>query len=194
MLVRKSSKLAEVIEAEAQRDQSAGLSAEKIGIRKKAFRTLRKFPFKKIILFFLNILKSIANFFLAGFIKSGTIYKNWRTNAREKRRLRQAGKLEQVQNENDEADEILEKIREYNLDVKKTKIDVPEVEIAKSVKNTELEMEEYVKETREEIQVSDGQKIEEVITVVDEERVVRPMVSDKVVSPQPRAEIRDRLE
>jgi len=187
IIVRKSSKVAHIIEAEARQEELEGRGEEKVGFFRRWGRSFKKIPWSRLKFFFLGILEKIMKFFRTIFFSLGENLGRWSSNIREKRRQRQTEKMAAPKRTADGEEDILEKIRGYKIEQRINSRSSEEETVVETAESVEIEFDNQPYITKE-------NKNETVIKVADEEKIIKPMISDRVVSPQWRSEIKDRLE
>ena len=182
ILVRKYSRSKQLIDEEVRKDQRAEIA----GTKNNFFRRL---AWEKVKFFFLAILDGIAKFFRFLFFRLGSVFSQWSAKLKVKRQNRVEEKKKTSENKiGNNYENVLEKLREYRIAGRQNRIEVGKG----GTDSGETVIEEIAEE--ETVQISsEGQEKKIRITAV-QEREIRPMLSDKVANPEPRAEIRDRLE
>ena len=180
--------MAQIIEEESRKEELEGNGVKKAGFFKHLGGKLKMFPWGKIKFFFLGILEKMMKFFRTILFGLGENFGKWSATIREKRRQRQTGKVFfQSQDALPKEDDILEKIREYKIEQRRDSLSMEDDTMIKTAESVEIKFDVNP------VEIGDN-KNETTVTFTNEEKIIKPMISDRVVSPQGRSEIKDRLE
>lgn len=170
MLVKKSTQVASL--PEDHFEQEDGQDFQKRGFASKIMWRIKKIRWDDVKHFFLAILEKIARKSRVIFLKLESRFGSLSNDIRAKRQARTNKTLQNSESRPDQ--DILKKLKDYKLAEKNEQT----METTEAVVSSE-------KADRKKV----GKKNEP-----EEEREVKPMISEKVVQPRVRTEIKDRLE
>jgi len=183
ILIRKYARSKQQIDEAVRQEQQA----EAEGAKK---RFVRDVVWGKSKAFFLAILDGMVKFFRFLFFRLGSVFSQWSVKIKTKRQERLEGKKRTQQDapERNYSD-ILERLRDYKISSRRSRIEIGQ---DRAEDGGETVAEEMIEET-EAIKISNAAEVPVKIKNI-REKEIRPMVSETAANPEPRAEIRDRLE